>query len=324
MKSQLALFSHRMMPMSIFFSLIAEAKRKAAAEAAAAKREEQKRLAEEKRAAAAEAAAKKKQEAETKRAAAQAQKSVQKAAPGATVSLFGFGGGGGKPAPAPAQVQAAKAAAASAPRGVPTISSWKQNRDGSISGFISGSPSFDDGESVTTSPIKGEAAAGTVVQTGSGSKYFLAPQSQKKSTTFSLFGGDGGGAKVAPAPAPARAKSAPAGPSPAALAAQARKEQQAKLAEERKAAAEARKAEGKSRCDLQMVKFHTLTNAMHHLTKPLFAPRINNVRAILQPRRSARLPPRLLPRRGKNRNGWRRRSVLLLPRRRQPPRPRNR
>ena len=236
---------------SSYKSLTAEAKRKAAAEAAAAKREEQKRLAEEKKAAAAaEAAAKKKQEAETKRAAAQAQKSVQKAAPGATINIFGgFGGGGGsKPAPAPAQVEAAKAAAASAPRGVPTISSWKQNRDGSISGFISGSPSFDDGESVTTSPIKGEASDGAVVQTGSGSKYFLAPQSQKKSTTFSLFGGGGGGggAKVAPAPAPAPAKSAPAGPSPAALAAQARKEQQAKLAEERKAAAEARKAEGKS------------------------------------------------------------------------------
>ena len=224
----------------------ADAKRAAAAEAAAKKKEAAAVAAEAKRVAAAEAAAKKKKEAETKRAAAQAQKSVQKAAPGATINLFGgFGGGGSKPAPAPAQVEAAKAAAATAPRGVPTISSWSQNRDGSISGFISGSPSFADGESVTTSPIKGEASDGEVVQTGSGSKYFLAPKAQKKSTTFSLFGGGGNDAKkVTPAPAPA--KSAPAGPSPAALAAQARKEQQAKLAEERKAAAEARKAEGKT------------------------------------------------------------------------------
>ena len=232
--------------MLIFFT--AEAKRKAAAEAAAEKKAAATAAAEAKRAAAAEAAAKKKKEAETKRAAAQAQKSVQKAAPGATINLFGgFGGGGSKPAPAPAQVEAAKAAATTAPRGVPTISSWGQNRDGSISGFISGSPSFADGESVTTSPIKGEASDREVVQTGSGSKYFLAPKAQKKSTTFSLFGGGGNDAKkVTPAPAPpAPAKSAPAGPSPAALAAQARKEQQAKLAEERKAAAEARKAEGK-------------------------------------------------------------------------------
>ena len=299
--------------------MTAEAKRKAAAEAAAAKREEQKRLAEEKkaaaaaaaeakRAAAAEAAAKKKQEAETKRAASQAKKSVEKAAPGATINLFGgFGGGGGsKPAPAPAQVEAAKAAAASAPRGVPTISSWKQNRDGSISGFISGSPSFDDGESVTTSPIKGEASDGAVVQTGSGSKYFLAPQSQKKSTTFSLFGAGGGGAKVAPAPAPAPAKPAPSGPSPAALAAQARKEQQAKLAEERKAAAEARKAEGKGYDDdfNFFVKFYNFQRyyvvlCVHHLTK---FPCSLTFLYILQPRRSARPLPRLLPQRGRNRS----------------------
>ena len=76
-----------------------------------------------------------------------------------------------------AQAEAAETAAATAPRGVPTISRWKQNRDGSISGFISGSPDFDDGEYVTTSPIKGEASDGAVVRTGSGSKYFLAHES---------------------------------------------------------------------------------------------------------------------------------------------------
>ena len=61
-----------------------------------------------------------------------------------------------------------------APKGVPSIARWKKNRDGSITGFISGSPNFTEGERITTSPIvKGSLNAGEVVQTGSGSKYFL-------------------------------------------------------------------------------------------------------------------------------------------------------
>jgi hypothetical protein len=64
--------------------------------------------------------------------------------------------------------------AATAPRGVPTLSRWKKNGDGSITGVISGSPAFDDGERVTTSPIKkGSVAKNEVVITGSGSRYFL-------------------------------------------------------------------------------------------------------------------------------------------------------
>ena len=58
---------------------------------------------------------------------------------------------------------------ASAPRGVPTISKWRLQRDKSISGFISGSGSFNDGEPVTTSAIVGEASSNTVVKTKSGS-----------------------------------------------------------------------------------------------------------------------------------------------------------
>lgn len=61
-----------------------------------------------------------------------------------------------------------------APRGVPSISKWKENRDGSITGLISGSPNFRDGERVTTSPIvSGRIASEETVRTGSGSRYFL-------------------------------------------------------------------------------------------------------------------------------------------------------
>jgi hypothetical protein len=70
-----------------------------------------------------------------------------------------------KPAPQPVLT---------APRGVPSITKWKENRDGSITGLIRGSPNFKDGERVTTSPIvSGRMAQGETVQTGSGSRYFL-------------------------------------------------------------------------------------------------------------------------------------------------------
>ncbi len=61
-----------------------------------------------------------------------------------------------------------------APRGVPTLKNWKRNGSSSISGIISGSPNFSDGEKITTSPIvKGSIKSGEVVKTGSGSSYFL-------------------------------------------------------------------------------------------------------------------------------------------------------
>merc|ERR1712160_147630 len=62
---------------------------------------------------------------------------------------------------------------AKAPRGVPVISNWKKERDGGISGRIFGSPQFEEGEFVSTSPITSEAADGALVTTESGSKYFL-------------------------------------------------------------------------------------------------------------------------------------------------------
>lgn len=103
-----------------------------------------------------------------------AQEVVKKARPGVTISLFGLGGGGDADDSKPAPKKAAKAPAKKGPRGVPSIVSWRENRDGSITGFISGSPNFSEGERITTSPIaNGTIDGGQVVTTGSGSRYFL-------------------------------------------------------------------------------------------------------------------------------------------------------
>eukprot|EP00523_Entomoneis_sp_CCMP467_P000326 CAMPEP_0168746372 /NCGR_PEP_ID=MMETSP0724-20121128/15114_1 /TAXON_ID=265536 /ORGANISM="Amphiprora sp., Strain CCMP467" /LENGTH=952 /DNA_ID=CAMNT_0008794143 /DNA_START=161 /DNA_END=3019 /DNA_ORIENTATION=- len=104
-----------------------------------------------------------------------------------TLSLFG---GAKKVAPAkkaepaarksiPIVKKAAKKAVKKAakkvavPAGVPVLSRWKQNADGSITGFISKSPNFRDNTKITTSPIRGKPGSAAVVQTGSGSKYYL-------------------------------------------------------------------------------------------------------------------------------------------------------
>lgn len=59
------------------------------------------------------------------------------------------------------------------PKGVPVLSKWKKNLDGSVSGIITGSKTFNDGEAITTSPLKGDASPGSVVTTQSGSRYVL-------------------------------------------------------------------------------------------------------------------------------------------------------
>lgn len=58
-------------------------------------------------------------------------------------------------------------------REIPEVRGWKQNRDGSITGFIYNSKSFKDGTRVTTSPVPGSVKPGTTVRTGSGSQYSL-------------------------------------------------------------------------------------------------------------------------------------------------------
>lgn len=115
----------------------------------------------------AELEAKRKQE-EVKKRVQTAEKSLESATPRKTVSLgslFNFGNNDSPetPRPPPAKVS-------SAPRGVPTISKWRQNNDGSITGRISGSSGFDDGDAVTTSSVSKGATSGMVVQTQSGSK----------------------------------------------------------------------------------------------------------------------------------------------------------
>jgi len=158
----------------------AEARRLAAEE----KKQKLAAAAEEKRQQAAAAAEARRLAAEEKKQASL--QSIETAQPSSTISLgfFNFGNQAenddttSKPPPSsPTQTIAKKLP--NAPRGVPTLYQWRQNRNGSISGFIAGSKSFKEGESITTSPITSSAIERTVVQTKSGSRYYLAPKGEK-------------------------------------------------------------------------------------------------------------------------------------------------
>jgi hypothetical protein len=110
-------------------------------------------------------------EIETKRA----MDSVKNAKPGATFSLFGLAFGDTDEGLPPAEKRKPLSTPVrTAPRGVPTITRFRQNGDGSIIGIISGSPNFTDGDRVTTSAItRGKVEKYEIVVTGSGSRYFL-------------------------------------------------------------------------------------------------------------------------------------------------------
>lgn len=56
---------------------------------------------------------------------------------------------------------------------LPQVRLWKQNSDGSITGFIYNSKDFKDGTRVTSLPLQGGSTSGTVVRSGSGSQYIL-------------------------------------------------------------------------------------------------------------------------------------------------------
>ena len=56
--------------------------------------------------------------------------------------------------------------------GIPLLTNWKQNKDGSITGKISNSSVFRTGQKIVTSPAKKGVKKG-VVTTNSGSKYRL-------------------------------------------------------------------------------------------------------------------------------------------------------
>lgn len=176
----------------------AEARKREAEEKRKALAEERKALAEEKRQAAIAAVEAKKREAESKKQASsqakQAQKAMETAKPGATISLgfLNFGKSNESQEAPPVQPNGKKPAKkmTSAPRGTPTMYNWRQNRDGSITGKISGAAAYSDGESVTTSPLATDADFGALVETTSGSKYYLAEKGAKIPQT--------GGATAAP------------------------------------------------------------------------------------------------------------------------------
>lgn len=56
---------------------------------------------------------------------------------------------------------------------IPEMEQWKQNRDGSLTGYIYKSKSFEDGTRITTSAVPKGAKRGTTVTTVGGTKYFL-------------------------------------------------------------------------------------------------------------------------------------------------------
>ena len=104
-----------------------------------------------------------------------AEKSIGQAKSRTTISLGSlFGGNKAEENEVKVDVSRAKGQSKSkvaTPRGVPTVSNWRQNPDGSISGRISGSPNFSDGDSITTSPVAQGATSDSVVTTSSGSRW---------------------------------------------------------------------------------------------------------------------------------------------------------
>jgi len=136
----------------------AEARKQAQLEARQAALAEKQRIAEEKMQAQLEAkkkaeAAKAEREAKSKQSSPKAEVAAVAPVKGRpTISLFGLGGGNdkvaptGPPAPKVTKQQPPVAEKKQAPKGVPTLSGWRLNGDGSISGNISGSPNFRDGE----------------------------------------------------------------------------------------------------------------------------------------------------------------------------------
>jgi hypothetical protein len=56
---------------------------------------------------------------------------------------------------------------------IPILEKWNQNADGSITGVVSNSLTYQDGASITTSPVKKGAKPGTIATTSSGSQYRL-------------------------------------------------------------------------------------------------------------------------------------------------------
>ena len=58
-------------------------------------------------------------------------------------------------------------------KGIPVLSNWRLNENGSVTGEITGARGYRNGEEVTTSPLLNDAIGGAVVTSASGSRYFL-------------------------------------------------------------------------------------------------------------------------------------------------------
>lgn len=191
-------------------------------------------------------------------------KEVQSSPARPTFSLFGMGGSPeSKEESAPTiTVTPPTRKDPATPRGVPSINKWTLNDDNTISGFISGSPSFIDGSPITTSAISGNAVSGSVVQTKSRSKYFLGEAAAGASSgggglLGGLFGGGGGEKATAPAevkPAPVVKKSAPAKQVDTGAANRKRIAEQAALEKKRKTEEAKAAAEAKRQAQLQAKK----------------------------------------------------------------------
>jgi len=137
--------------------------------------------------------AKKPAQKEVSEKAKQAEQTLRQSKPRSTISLFGLGKSDDDDSPVSAKAASPPAPVkpqlmSAAPRGVPTIRKWKQNRDKSVSGTIFGSRNFQEGDFITTSAILSNALGGSLVQTASGSRYYLedpkaaaAAEQQKKS-----------------------------------------------------------------------------------------------------------------------------------------------
>uniref|UniRef100_A0A7S2VZD4 Limiting CO2-inducible protein B/C beta carbonyic anhydrase domain-containing protein n=1 Tax=Eucampia antarctica TaxID=49252 RepID=A0A7S2VZD4_9STRA len=65
-------------------------------------------------------------------------------------------------------------------RSIPTITEWKKNRNGSVTGFIYGGSSYEDGDDITTSPLTENPKGDGIVTTKSGSRYYLEKKPKDK------------------------------------------------------------------------------------------------------------------------------------------------
>lgn len=94
-------------------------------------------------------------------------------APRSTIPLEFLIGSNGTPLDYPGEVNGIRDDCVQAPAEIPTLSNWVQYIDGSIHGQISNSDKFPDGASISTSAVKQGATGGSIIETSSGSKYYL-------------------------------------------------------------------------------------------------------------------------------------------------------